>query len=299
MPKVKLPSFLNLKAALKEFATITNTQSQEHIKPIHRHLAMRLVLEGGFNPDEIMPHPPLAVERAGKRNILHFDPKCEAGGEQTVLGGLKSKAVDVVVTKPGVGPVMAISVKGTIGAFRNLTNRMEEAIGDSANIHIMYPGLVYGFLHLLNGNDARKAMLKPNDIAINHKGAVVPSILRYHDVLLGLTGRRFVRNDVSRYEAVGLGLVNPHDEVGALNESFPVNDSPLHISRFIAGVLATYDLRFPYVASTVTILKRYVWETDSPALVALRSHGACQRLLGYEPREGVAEAEDKDAEDSE
>src|SRR2546421_4740842 len=149
MPDKRLPSFLNQKSALKEFAILTNTQSQEHIKPLHRHLAIRLVLEGGFHPDEITPHPPLAARRSAKRNILVFDPASEDDGEQTVLGGLKSKAVDVVVAKMGVGPVVAISVKGTIGAFRNLTNRMEEAIGDSANIHIMYPGLVYGFLHLL------------------------------------------------------------------------------------------------------------------------------------------------------
>src|SRR6266511_4250491 len=54
--------------------------------------------------------------------------------------GLKSKAVDVVVTKEANGPVLAISVKGTGNAFWNLTNRMEEAIGDSANLHITHPG---------------------------------------------------------------------------------------------------------------------------------------------------------------
>jgi hypothetical protein len=59
MAKLELPPLLNLKAALREFATLTITQSQEHIKPTHRYLAMRLVLEGGFDPDEITPHPPL------------------------------------------------------------------------------------------------------------------------------------------------------------------------------------------------------------------------------------------------
>ena len=289
MAKLELPPFLNLKAALREFAIITATQAQQHIKPIHRHLAMRLVLEGGFHPDEISPHPPLGAKRSLQRNLLYFDPKCEEEREQTVLGGLKSKSVDVVVVKAGVGPVVAISVKGTIGAFRNLTNRMEEAIGDSANIHIMYPGLVYGFLHVLKGNDVRRASLKPNDIAINERGDVVPSIQRYHDVLLGLSGRKFVRDDVARYEAVGLGLVNPHDDLGALTELFPAMKSPLHIGRFIASMHATYDLRFPYVASSVIALKRLIWDADSPALAAIKSQGRYESLLGYEPREGESE----------
>ena len=253
---------------------------------------MRLVLEGGFHPDEVTPHPPFAVERANGRNILRFDAKSEESGEQTVLGGLKSKAVDVVVAKAGVGPVVAISVKGTIGAFRNLTNRMEEAIGDSANIHIMYPGLVYGFLHFLKANDVRQAKLMPNDVAINNEGVVVPSIRRYHEVLLGLTGRRFIRNDVSRYEAIGLAMVNPHGDVGALNAGFPSSTSPLCISRFIANVLSTYDLRFPYVASSFVLLKRLVWHGDSPALAELKSQGGYETLLGYEPREGETEDED-------
>ena len=47
-----------------------------------------------------------------------------------MLGGLKTKDVDVVVSKPGIGPCVAVSIKGTLNAFRNLTNRMEEA--DSA-----------------------------------------------------------------------------------------------------------------------------------------------------------------------
>jgi hypothetical protein len=289
-----LPSFLTQQSALKVFATITNTQSQEHIKPLHRHLAMRLVLEGGFHPDEITPHPPLAVKKSGKRNLLSFDAAVEQSGEQTVLGGLKSKAVDVVVAKTGVGPVVAISVKGTIGAFRNLTNRMEEAIGDSANIHIMYPGLVYCFLHFLKGNDARQANLKPNDVAIRVDGTVAPSIHRYHEVLLGLTGRKFVRDDVSRYEVVGLGLVNPHNDSGALATNFPGHDSPLHMQQFFANLLATYDLRFPYVASSVQILKRLVWDPDSPALAALHSAGGCKSVLGYEPREGESEQDDED-----
>ena len=76
-------------------------------------------------------------------------------GERTILGGLKTKDVDVVVAKHGIGPVMAVSMKGTLNAFRNLTNRMEEAVGDCTNLHISYPALVYGFLQVMRANRER------------------------------------------------------------------------------------------------------------------------------------------------
>src|SRR5207248_2795287 len=108
--------------------------SQRHIRPLHQHFAMRLVIEGGFAPDEITPRPPIRIEHRRGEDHLVFDPTAANEAEQTVLGGLKTKDIDVVVCKSGVGPVLAISVKGTTGAFRNLTNRMEEAIGDSTNL---------------------------------------------------------------------------------------------------------------------------------------------------------------------
>ena len=81
--------------------------------------------------------------------MLRYDPALGAGGERTVLGGLKTKNVDVVVTREGIGPVLAVSCKGVTGAFRNLTNRMEETIGECTNLHITYPALVLGYLVLL------------------------------------------------------------------------------------------------------------------------------------------------------
>jgi hypothetical protein len=83
------------------------------------------VIGGGFHPDEITPRPPLLViPRSGGR-CLEWNASAGGTGERTILGGLKTKAVDVVVTKEGIGPVLAISMKGTLNAFRNLTNRME------------------------------------------------------------------------------------------------------------------------------------------------------------------------------
>ena len=58
-----------------------------------------MVIEGGFHPDEIKPHPPFKVVKKDTSYLLHFDPNAASGREATILGGLKTKAVDVVVEK--------------------------------------------------------------------------------------------------------------------------------------------------------------------------------------------------------
>lgn len=96
--------WLTLTRALEAFVVnVSGHQGQGHIRPLHHYVASRLVVEGGFHPSEITPQPPFrVVERRGRRS-LEYDPDAAGSGEQTVLGGLKTKAVDVVVTKPGIG----------------------------------------------------------------------------------------------------------------------------------------------------------------------------------------------------
>ncbi|MGA2864408.1 MAG: hypothetical protein ABSF95_07960 [Verrucomicrobiota bacterium] len=287
MPDPWIPSYLWLDAALAQFIAVLETQGQRHIKPLHQHIAIRLVIEGGFHPDEITPHPPLIVQTGAGRRRLVFDEGAQQEKEQTVLGGLKTKGIDVVIAKPGIGPVIAISVKGTGGAFRNLTNRMEEAIGDSTNLHIMYPGLVYAFLHVMKAHRAGAEGLAPNDIAVDEKGEVVQAIRRYHDILLGLAGRRFVRDDFTRYEAVSLALVNPGAEApGTVFGGFPPADSPLNLVAFFETIYRTYDLRFPYLAASMAALKRLEWDGSSPALAALGAGDEAVARLGYRARVG-------------
>ena len=45
------PYFTPMAVALGKFVEAIQTQSQEHIKPLHWHIACRLVIEGGFHPD--------------------------------------------------------------------------------------------------------------------------------------------------------------------------------------------------------------------------------------------------------
>jgi hypothetical protein len=221
MPPRNVCTWINQQSALTTFATYSGpTQSQQHIKPLHYYVACRLVVEGGFLPEEITPRPPFRAQRDRDGWQLIYDPDVATGSERMLLGGLKTKDVDVVIIKNGLGPAMAVSCKGAIGAFRNLTNRMEEAVGDCTNLHITYPAMVTGFLFVLRAHrhDAmvaaeatRRGTPAPgcgvglNDIAISKSGEPVKAIVRFHNALRELTGRRGIRDDVSRYESVSLG----------------------------------------------------------------------------------------------
>jgi hypothetical protein len=288
--EAKTCQWTNQARALAAFAEfIGKTQSASHIKPLHWYVACRLVVEGGFDPDDIVPRPPFRVQkRSGKTPLLHFDPNLGGGGERTVLGGLKTKNVDVVVTREGIGPVLAVSCKGVTGAFRNLTNRMEETIGECTNLHITYPALVLGYLVLLRANrqvetalqDGQQAAeelvlasegtktLTANDIAIEEGGDPVKSIVRFHNALRELVGRRGIRDDVSRYEAIGFGLVEMHGERrSSLFGSFPTNEGPLNLIGFFDTLYARYDERFVVSAPDLSsVTRRHAWDPASPGL---------------------------------
>lgn len=282
-----LPPYLRMDAALRVFATATGTQDQGHIKPMHKYIAARLVLEGGFLPDEITPRPPFRHELAGGKYRLIFDPSRETTSERAVIGGIKSKNVDVVVNKDGIGPVMCVSMKGSTGAFRNLTNRMEELIGDCANLHMMYLGLVFGFLHLLRANRSGQQNIQPNDVSVGVSGQVVGSIERWHNILVELSGRRMIHEDVMRYEAIALILVETAGpNAGNSFLSFPHQESLLSVRSFFPTLYSLYDIRFPYKVAGSTHAKRVEWHETSPAFADIRRHTAQELNLavGYSPR---------------
>jgi hypothetical protein len=299
--------WIDQKTALTTFANYTGaTQSQAHIRPLHWYVACRLVVEGGFMPEEITPRPPFRAQRRRGWH-LSYDQSVAQGGERTVLGGLKTKNVDVVVTKNGLGPVMAVSCKGAIGAFRNLTNRMEEAVGDCTNLHITYPAMVAGYLMVMRAHrqDALIAVaatepgdrlpspgriIGQNDIAIQMSGEPVEAVVRYHNALQELTGRRGIRDDVSRYEAVALALTDPAaTPPGTVLSSYPAAESPLRFERFFESVYLRYDERYVYSAPDLnSITRRREW---SPASAIFTTQVPSLPLqfsnLDYQPRIAV------------
>ena len=253
--------------AFRHFATFDGpTQSQAHIRPLHQYVTARLVLEGGFAPDELRPHPPLGVvgRRGAKR--LVYAPSEATSAEATILGGLKTKNIDIVVTKEGIGPVLAISCKGMTGAFRNLTNRLEETIGECTNIHIGYPMLVFGYLFVARANRADQDVA-PTDVALASPEQPVEALLRFHAALTEMAGRQGVRNELSRYEAVAMALVETrHEFAGHLVEEFPPSDSRIHFAGFFDTLYRRYDERYVVGAPQLrTRTRRAVWAPDSPA----------------------------------
>ncbi|MBI3000562.1 MAG: hypothetical protein HYY46_19230 [Deltaproteobacteria bacterium] len=286
MPEPQIPSEILLGKAARTFIEATSTESAEHIKPLHRYLAVRFVLEGGFQPIDLMPRPPLSSDFRGGKWYLSFDPGSKDEKEQVVLGALKSKRIDLVASKEGIGPVLAVSVKGTSRAFRNLVNRTEEAMGDCANIHLMYPGLVYGFVHFLKATDSSDGSLKPNDISLDGSGDAIPAIKAYARILDGLTGRRLIRDDYARYEAVGLALLKAGflKQQNPLLDVFPAPESSLNLDTFFATLYRVYDLRYPYTYTDPSLgnLVRVEWHPESPALLAIKKRSG--ERLGYSVR---------------
>ena len=303
--------WINGREAFRRFATHSGgVQSARHIKPLHWYIACRLVLEGGFRPDEITPRPPFAIEeepargRSGTRFLLRHMPSMGGGGEQVILGGLKTKNVDVVVTKPGIGPVLAVSCKGVTKAFRNLSNRMEETIGECTNLHITYPAMVVGYLTLLRANrtiaDALEApetgaaapegadaeavetdvssnagqmeQIVANDVAILPNGKTAESIVRFHAALSEMTDRGGIRDEISRYEAIAIALIEPKGEqAGTVISEFPPPDSPLRLENFFQTLYQRYEERFVFGAPLLAergLTNRLEWSAQSPILLA-------------------------------
>lgn len=288
--------WISLRSALSHFVTFRGApQSQRHIKPLHWYVACRLVVEGGFHPDEIMPRPPFRVDGSRGQPVLIHDPSLGGAGERTVYGGLKTKDVDVVVTKEGIGPVLAVSCKGAIGAFRNLTNRMEEAVGDCTNLHIAYPPLVCGYLFIMRANRAEEIGLvhqqessqqpvRPvaeNDVALDDRGQPVAAVRRFHAALRELADRRGIRDDVSRYEAISLALASTRsEEVGEIVNEFPDPGSALRFERFFDTVYRQYDERFVYAAPDLRkVTARKEWAKTSEAFSTTTLTD-----MDYEPR---------------
>jgi hypothetical protein len=225
---------------------MVNALPRKNFKPIHAYCAMRLLLEGGFRPEWVVPRQPFASREVNNAVYqLELSPKPQKVSERRVLGGITYKDVDVTAFLPGLGPALGISAKSTGNAFRNLTNRMEEALGDCTNIHLMYPGFVFGFLHLIRFNKASGAV-SIQDASFDKDNRPLPSIRRYHEVLVALSGRNTITDPGMRYEAVGMLVYRCGKSSVQIWNEYPPKESPVHFSNFFQRLYNLYDLRFAY-----------------------------------------------------
>jgi hypothetical protein len=237
---------MSLVAGVKNLCADVKTQSQEHIRPVHSYCAARLVLEGGFPPEWVLPAQPFSSKRI-TNSLYELKPIPESPkiSEHRVLGGIKYKDVDVTVVVPGLGPALGISGKSTGNAFRNLTNRMEEALGECTNVHLMYPGFVFGFLHLLRFSKESEVE-SIQDASFDKRDMPLPAIRRYYEVLLALAGRNTITDPGMKYEAVGLLIYRCTPAGPKIWNAYPPKDSPVHFSNFFRRLYDLYDVRFGY-----------------------------------------------------
>jgi hypothetical protein len=131
-------------------------------------------------------------------------------------------------------------------------------------------------------------MMRRSDLALKEDGQVQPCVIRYRQALSGLTGRNGIRDDVSKYEAVALTLVNvDQDNFGTVNSDYPPHGDPLCFDQFLRTIYTQYDLRFVYQApDLVSRTYRTGWDDSSLALQDWR-------IAEYQPRlyEGDREIE--------
>jgi hypothetical protein len=135
-----------------------------------------------------------------------------------------------------------------------------------------YPALVYGFFQVLRATKAG-AGVPPNDVCISAAGTVTEVIARYHDVLARLEGRRDLRDEATKYEAIALALANPDEPGrGTVLQTYPASGSPLSFAGFFEKLYRAYDLRFVYAAPKLeSMTRRLEWDPSSPALTDPRA----------------------------
>ncbi|MGC2506888.1 MAG: hypothetical protein WA369_09530 [Candidatus Acidiferrales bacterium] len=254
----------SLTDAMGPLCSVVGTQSGEHIKSLHAYCAARLVLEGGILPEWISPRPPLVSKRINNASYeLSYSQAAESRSERRVLGGIKYKSVDVTTIVDGLGPALGISAKSTGNAFRNLTNRMEEALGECTNVHLMYPGFVFGFLHLIKFSKASETGRQDASFAENDEP--LDLMKRYHEVLVALSGRHVITDSGMRYESVGLLVYRCRGQRAEIWQGYPPSDSPVHFSRFFKRLYDLYDLRFGYPDPDGQNIRK-AWQPRGPSI---------------------------------
>jgi len=171
------------------------------------------------------------------------------------------------------------SLRQALTTFIEATETQSQGHIRPLHWHIAYPTLVYGFLHVIKANREADVEVR-NDIAIHASGAVTAGILRYHDAMVRLSGRRDVRDDVSRYESVGLAMVSTVGrDRGEVLASYPPAGSPLTFEGFFPRLYESYDLRYVYAAPALEDkTRRLEWASDSLVIATAESAGFQPRL---------------------
>ena len=224
--------WITLRDALRHFATYDGpTQSQQHIKPLHWYVTCRLVLEGGFHPDELTPRPPFTVH---DRRLS--EPHQPYGGNHRRMHEsahpVPGPCLRVLLRDPCQSDLQCVRVTTTHRALTPPSTRPQR--------HRARHGRQAG------GND----LPLPCRIGLSHGS------------------RRYSLRSEPIYEAISLSMVDVRsDQAGDLLDTFPPPTSPLHVERFFDVLYRHYDERNVVSAPDLATRNRRVeWSPDSPAL---------------------------------
>ena len=125
--------------------------------------------------------------------------------------------------------------------------------------------------------------IRANDIAIQENGLPSDGIVRFHQALCEMTLRHGIRDEISRYEAMTVAIIEPKGaEAETVFGGFPPPASPLHPSRFFSTLYQRYHERFVYGAPLLDergITTLLEWDPESS--VFSESH---QQLIDCQPR---------------
>lgn len=154
-----------------------------------------------------------------------------------LLGGYMPKEIDVCLTIPDSGPLLAISVKSQMSSIiKNTINRFEEYVGDATNLHSRFPMLVLGFLMLIPVVRETYVRRKPTE-----------GLQRIAALLERANARRVVTEPSGSYEVSCLLLVDFNQDPPRIVQNFPDKTSVLRIDDFFDKLLAIYYQRNQFV----------------------------------------------------
>jgi hypothetical protein len=190
------------------------------IAPLHRYCVEELEARG-LPKNQLHPS---AVPKKGRKRVR-------------LLGGYMPKEIDVCLTVPDSGPLLAISVKSQMSSIvKNTINRFEEYVGDATNLHSRFPMLVLGFLMLIPVHKETYLGGKPTD-----------GLQRIAALLERSNARQNVSEPIGSYEVSALMLVDFDKTPPRLVRSFPSPGSLLRIDNFFDRLLDIYRKRNQFV----------------------------------------------------
>jgi hypothetical protein len=207
-------------------------------------------------------------EQLIRLNLGLDSPDQQLVENKRISGAFFDKSVDLVAFHKTAGPTLAVSVKSLAkGVGKNLTNRVEEYVGEATNLHTRYPMLVFGFLILL---EARSIPRNATDSDITFENTPTPSDLsatglRVIERIRAFGNRRSPTDPVGAYEATSAMFVTNWTSENSgfgpgsprIQEKEPAAWDRLAVQNFFLQLSELYQARNPMLVERTRLEGHY------------------------------------------